>query len=323
MAMLATLEGAEVTESDDYILGRMFEPNDGLGVELLGVAGWNYAKNKVANAARNALRAKRLFIVPEIIYSDFTLCNDNLAGVLFGMDEQYCNELLGFSLTKSLKKVASSVSKAVSSSQKKIKKASVNPVSSAKSAARAALKQAKKYSSPTKALQLSLSPTLQTKAIAQTDPTGISKEVINKTYKTAPDVLPSVVAEKSTEKTVKYDPTGYSQKLYKTGKKIINVQDSTSPSGLYDYYKKSRKKAAEQKAAEQKELDHNLIEQQQTATEPQVVYKQVPGSTEYVPVQAEQKVFDWSGLLNWKTVLIVGGVSYLIFGRRGRGGKRR
>lgn len=323
MAMLATLEGAEVTESDDYILGQMFEPNDGLGVELLGVSGWNYAKNKVANAARNALRAKRLFIVPEVIYCDFTPCKDNLAGVLFGMDEQYCNELLGFSLTKSLKKAVSSVSKAVSSSQKKIKKASVNPVSSVKSVARAALKQAKKYSSPTKALQLSLSPTLQTKAIAQTDPTGISKEVINKTYKTAPDVLPSVVAEKSTEKTVKYDPTGYSQKLYKTGKKIINLQDSTSPSGLYDYYKKSRKKAAEQKAAEQKELDHNLIEQQQTATEPQVIYKQVPVSTEYVPVQTEQTGFDWSGLLNWKTVLIVGGVSYFIFGRRGRGGKRR
>ena len=123
MAMLATLEGTETTGTDDYILSRMFSPNDGLGVELMGVEGWNMAKRKAATAARNVIKAKRLFIVPEIIYCDPTPCRDDLAGVLFGIDENYCNELLGFSLTKSLKKAVSGAAKSVNKATKKVKKA--------------------------------------------------------------------------------------------------------------------------------------------------------------------------------------------------------
>lgn len=328
MAMLATLEGPETVESDDYILGRMFSPNDGLGVELLGVDGWNRAKNKVANAARKALRDKRLFVVPELIYFDPTPCKDNLADVLFGIDENYCNEMLGFSLTKAIKKAASSATKAVKSAAKtvtkKVKTATTNPIKSARDTAKAALKQVKKYSSPTKALQLSLSPTLQAKAIAETDPTGISTAVISKTYKAAPDVLPSIMAEKSTEKTVKYDPTGISQKLYKMGKKGLEVQETTSPTGAYDLYKRTQKMSKE-RAKEKAAAAETASTGDATTQEPQIIYKQVPGTTQYIPVQTESTAaaFDWSTVFNWKTFLMVGGVAYFIFGRRGRGGKRR
>ena len=231
MAMLATLEGNEATGTDEYILSRMFSPNDGLGVELMGVEGWNMAKRKAAIAAQNVLKAKRLFIVPEIVYCDPTPCRDNLAGVLFGLDEGYCNELLGFSLTKSLKKAVSSAAKSVT---KKVKTASKNPIKSARDSAKAALKQVKKYSKPTEALKLSLSPTLQTRAIAKTDPTGISTAVMDKTYKTAPDVLPALTADITTKKTVKYDPTGISQKLYKVGTNAAKSPDYLSPAKIYD-----------------------------------------------------------------------------------------
>lgn len=325
MAMLATLEGPEVIENDDYILGRMFSPNDGLGVELLGVDGWNIAKNKVANAARKALRDKRLFIVPEIIYFDPTPCKDNLADVLFGIDENYCNELLGFSVTKAIKKAASSATKAVKSAAKSVSKkvstATLKPVTSARKTAKAALKEAKKYTSPKKALQLTLSPTLQTKAISKADPTGISTAIMDKSYKTAPDVLPSYVAEKSTEKTVRYDPTGISQKLYKAGKTVLNVPEKASPSSIYSMYRKARKSSRTTKeTSEQPKTVEPVTTEQQAQT---IVYEQLPGSTQYVQVPAESTAFDWSTVINWKTFLIAGGVAYFVFGRRGRGGKRR
>ena len=310
MAMLATLEGPEVVESDDYILGRMFSPNDGLGVELLGVDGWNIAKNKVANAARKALRDRRLFIVPEIIYFDPTPCKDNLADVLFGIDENYCNELLGFSITKNLKKAASGAAKAVKSAvksvSKKVSTATLKPVTSARKTAKAALKEAKKYTSPKKALQLTLSPTLQTKAISKADPTGISTAIMDKGYKMAPDVLPSYVAEKSTEKTVKYDPTGISQKLYKAGKTVLNVPEKASPSSIYSLYKKTRKTAAKENAEQSKAVEPVTNEQQAQT----VVYEQ------------ESSSFDWSTVINWKTFLIVGGAAYFIFGRGKRRGRK-
>ena len=287
MAMLATLEGTETTGTDEYILSRMFSPNDGLGVELMGVVGWNMAKSKAANAARNVLKAKRLFIVPEIIYCDPTPCRDDLAGVLFGLDESYCNELLGFSLTKSLKKAVSSAAKSIT---KKVKTASKNPVKSARDSAKAALKQVKKYSTPTKALQLSLSPTLQAKAIAKTDPTGISTAAMDKTYKLAPDVLPSLTADITTKKTVKYDPTGISQKLYKVGTKAAKAPDYLSPGKLYD---ETKKQTAKKKA------------------------------TDTAPAETVAPAgFDWSGLINWKTLAVGGVIAYFVFGR-GKRGKRR
>lgn len=322
MAMLATLEGTETTGTDDYILSRMFSPNDGLGVELMGVVGWNMAKRKVANAARNVLKAKRLFIVPEIIYCDPTPCRDDLAGVLFGLDESYCNELLGFSLTKSLKKAVSGAAKSIT---KKVKTASKNPIKSARDSAKAALKQVKKYSTPTKALQLSLSPTLQAKAIAKTDPTGISTAAMDKTYKLAPDVLPSLTADITTKKTVKYDPTGISQKLYKVGTKAAKAPDYLSPGKLYDETKKQAKK---KKATDTATAETVAPVQVNTAPAdsitpqtPTVIY--YPQTTTTAPAETVAPAgFDWSGLLNWKTALVAGGVAYLIFGRGGKRGRK-
>ena len=321
MAMLATLEGTETTGTDDYILSRMFSPNDGLGVELMGVVGWNMAKSKAANAARNVLKAKRLFIVPELIYCDPTPCRDNLAGVLFGLDEGYCNELLGFSLTKSLKKavsnVAKSVDSAVKSATKKVKTASINPIKSARDSARAALKQAKKYSTPTKALQLSLSPTLQAKAIAKTDPTGISTAAMDKTYKLAPDVLPSLTADITTKKTVKYDPTGISQKLYKVGTKAAKSPDYLSPAKIYD---ETKKKAAKKKETESAQVETVAPADSITEQTPTVIY--YPQTTTAPAETVATAGFDWSGLINWKTLAVGGVVAYFVFGR-GKRGKRR
>lgn len=322
MAMLATLEGTETTGTDDYILYRMFEPNDGLGVELLGVDGWNYAKRKVANAARNVLNAKRLFIVPEIIYCDPTPCRDDLAGVLFGLDESYCNELLGFSLTKSLKKAVSGAAKSVA---KKVKTASINPIKSAKDTAKAALKQVKKYTTPTEALKLSLSPTLQARAIAKTDPTGISTAVMDKTYKLAPDVLPTVTAYKTTKETVKYDPTGISQNLFKFGKKFSKAPDYLSPGKLYDETKKrtTNKKGTDTATAETvPPVQVNTAPADSiTPQTPTVIY--YPQTTTTAPAETVAPAgFDWSGLINWKTLAVGGVVAYLVFGRGNRGKRK-
>lgn len=318
MAMLATLEG-EQTGNDDYILSRMFEPNDGLGVELLGVDGWNYAKSKVATAARNALKNKRFFIVPELIHCDQMDKQLDLGMVqLFGMDIDYCTELLGFNPFKSIADTA----------KKAVKKVHDTAVKSTKKVIKGGLKEIKKQvKDPFYALKVSMSPTLQTRAISKTDPTGLSTKVFEKTYKLAPDVLPNLLVDKATKESVKLDPTGVSQKLYKMSEKTKDVITRTTPAGAMDAYQRAqRKKAAEQarkKAAEQARKE--TVTQTQ---EPTIIYQQTPGTTQYVPVPTEPQTtetagFDWSGLLNWKTLAVGGVVAYLIFGRRGNGGKRR
>ena len=169
MAMLATLEGEQIG-TDEYILSRMFSPNDGLGVELLGVDGWNFAKRKVANAARNALKNKRLFIVPEIIYCDQMDKPVDMGMVqLFGIDIEYCNELLGWnpvkSITKAAKKAVSEVTKAVAKAPEKIAK-SINPITATKKFINTQKNLIKKYTKPSQALKLTLSPTEQLKVIS-------------------------------------------------------------------------------------------------------------------------------------------------------------
>ena len=328
MAMLATLEGTETTGTDEYILSRMFSPNDGLGVELMGVEGWNMAKRKAAAAARNVLKAKRLFIVPEIIYCDPTPCRDDLAGVLFGLDENYSNELLGFSLTKSLKKAVSgaakSVKSAAKSATKKVKTANLNPIKSARDTAKAALKQAKKYSKPTEALKLSLSPTLQARAIAKTDPTGISTAAMDKTYKMAPDVLPTVTAYKTTKETVKYDPTGISQKLFKIGTKSAKAPDYISPGKIYDETKKRTTKKKETAPAPAETVAPVQVNTApaETQTPTVIYYPQTTTTTPATTETVETSSFDWSGLINWKTFAVGGVVAYFVFGR-GKRGKRK
>lgn len=334
MAMLATLEGPEVVESDDYILGRMFEPNDGLGVELLGVDGWNYAKNKVANAARNALKNKRLFIVPEIIYCDQMDKPLDMGMVqLFGMDVDYSTELLGRNIVKSLTDTAK---KAISAVHKA-------GVSSTRKAAKNVWKEVKKQSKdPFYAAKVAISPTLQTRAISKSDPTGISTKVFEKTYKFAPDVLPNLAVDKATKESIKLDPTGVSQTLYKMGQKGKDVVKTTTPAGTFEYYQRQQKKQQEQQAANEiadrikAEREQRINELKaysdykkskaaattQTTQEPQIIYQQVPGTTEYVPVPTEPAGFDWSGLLNWKTALLAGGLAYFVFGRKGKRGRK-
>lgn len=318
MPMLATLEGTETTGTDDYILSRMFSPNDGLGVELLGVDGWNYAKRKVANAARNALKNRRLFIVPEIIYCDQMDKPVDIGMVqLFGMDVDYCTELLGYNPFKSITDTA----------KKAIKTVHDTAVKSTKKVAKGGWKEIKKQvKDPFYALKVSMSPTLQTRAISKTDPTGMSTKVFEKTYKLAPDVLPNLLVDKATKESIKLDPTGVSQKLYKMGQKAKKVITRTTPAGAMDAYQAAqRKKAAEQarkKAAEQ--AQEQAAEQ---AQQPTIIYQQMPGTTQYVPVSTEPETtepagFDWSGLLNWKTLAVGGVVAYFIFGR-GKRGKRK
>lgn len=343
MAMLATLEGTETTGTettgtDEYILSRMFSPNDGLGVELLGVDGWNFAKSKVANAARNALKNKRLFIVPEIIYCDQMDKPLDMGMVqLFGMDIDYCNELLGWNPLKSITDTA----------KKAVKKVHDTAVKSTKKVIKGGLKEIKKQSKdPFYALQVAMSPTLQARAISKTDPTGISTKVFDKTYKLAPDVLPNLLVDKATKESIKLDPTGVSQKLYETAEKAKELIIKTTPAGAMDAYQEAQRKQAAKRAAEQaksitktaeytkgmayQEAQRKLAaeraaeqaakrasEQSQT-----IVYEQMPGTTQYVPVYTETAGFDWSGLLNWKTVLLAGGIAYFIFGR-GKRGKRK
>lgn len=318
MAMLATLEG-EQTGTDDYILARMFSPNDGLGVELLGVDGWNYAKRKVANAARSALKNKRLFIVPEIIYCDQVDKPLDMGMVqLFGMDVDYCTELLGFNPFKSITDTA----------KKAIQTVHDTAVKSTKKVVKGGLKEIKKQvKDPFYAFKVSTSPTLQARAISKTDPTGISTKVFEKTYKLAPDVLPNLLVDKATKASINLDPTGVSQKLYKMGQSAKKVITKTTPAGAMDAYQAAqRKKAAEQarKKAEEQEQEQATEQAQQ----PTIIYQQMPGTTQYVPVPTEPQTtepagFDWSGLLNWKTLAVGGVVAYLVFGRgRGKRGKR-
>lgn len=315
MTMLATLEGVETVAEDDYILGRMFSPNDGLGVELLGVDGWNMAKSKAATAARNALKAKRLFIVPEIIYCDPTPCRDDLAGVLFGLDENYCNELLGFSFTKSLKKAVSGAANSVKKVTKKVKKASIDPIGSFKRLAKKTARTVVKYSRPDRALQMTLSPTYTSKAISETDPTGISTALMKKTYKFAPDVLPQVVAEKTTKKSVKYDPTGISQKLYKGVTGLRKATVATGPEQLL----RRAKKTVTPKEDETSTIEQTAPAETQTPT---VIYYPQPSTETTAPAETTTETgFDWSGLFNWKTLLVGGVITYVILGR-GKRGKR-
>lgn len=322
MAMLATLEGNETTGTDEYILSRMFEPNDGLGVELLGVDGWNYAKRKVANAARNALKNKRLFIVPEIIYCDQIDKPLDMGMVqLFGMDVDYGTELLGYNIIKSLADTA----------KKAIDTVHDTAVKSTKKVAKSGWKEVKKQvKDPSYALQVSMSPTLQARAIAKTDPTGITTKVFDKTYKFAPDVLPNLLVAKATKESVKLDPTGVSQKIYKMAEKSKDVITKTTPAGAYDAYQDAQRKRQAAKAAEQAQKNRQGVSDNLYTTpeqQPAIIYQQMPGTTQYVPVPTEPTTtapagFDWTGLLNWKTVLLAGGIAYFVFGR-GKRGKRK
>ena len=323
MSMLATLEGVDTVAEDDYILGRMFSPNDGLGVELLGVEGWNAAKQKVATAARNALKAKRLFIVPEIIYCDPTPCRDDLAGVLFGLDEEYSKEMLGFSLTKAVKKAASGAAKSVKSAtksvKKKVKKATFDPVGSAKDLAKKTAKTVVKYSRPDRALQMTLSPTYTAKAISETDPTGISTELVKKNYKFAPDVLPTAIAEKTTKKSVKYDPTGISQKLYKG---VTGFRKATAETGPEQLFRRA-KRTVTPKDDTETTVETVTTPAATAAQQPTFIYYPQPIETTDTTATTETGSFDWSNLINWKTALFAGGVAYFVFGRRGKRGKRK
>ena len=324
MAMLATLEGTETPGTDEYILSRMFEPNDGLGVELLGVDGWNFAKRKVATAARNALKNRRLFIVPEIIYCDQMDKPVDMGMVqLFGMDVDYCTELLGLNPFKSITDTA----------KKAIETVHDTAVKSTKKVIKGGLKEAKKQvKDPFYAFKVSTSPTLQARAIAKTDPTGLSTKVFEKTYKFAPDVLPNLIFDKATKESVKLDPTGVSQKIYKISEKSKDVISKTTPAGAYDAYAAAQRKRQAAKAAEQAQktrqgVADNLYTTSEATQEPTIIYQQMPGTTQYVPAPTEPQTmapagFDWSGLVNWKTLAIGGMLAYFVFGR-GKRGKRK
>lgn len=305
MAMLATLEGTETTGTDEYILSRMFSPNDGLGVELLGVDGWNFAKRKVANAARNALKNRRLFIIPEIIYCDQMDKPVDMGIVqLFGMDVDYSTELLGYNIVKSItnagKKAIKEVTKAITKAPEKISK-SINPVTSTRKFLKTQKDLIKKYTKPSQGLKLSLFPTEQLKVVSANDVTGISQAVTKQAAKISPDLMPYEVTKKVTKKVASTSqPT---RQIYKIGEKSVRVADIPSPGGIYEQ-------------TQQQEPEIRYITQYVTTPS---------GGGETLPEEAtaEAGVFDWSGLLNWKTALIAGGVAYLIFGRRGRGGKRK
>lgn len=303
MAMLATLEGTETTGTDEYILSRMFSPNDGLGVELLGVDGWNYAKSKVANAARNALKNKRLFIVPEIIYCDQMDKPLDLGMVqLFGMDADYCTELLGYnlfkSLTKKAQKAVDAVSKAIKKAPEKAAK-SLNPYAATKKFLKTNKDLIKKYTKPSQALKLSLSPSEQLKVVSANDVTGVSQAVTKQAAKISPDLMPYEVTKKTIKKAA--STTQPTRQAYKIAEKSVRVADIPSPGGVYEQ-------------TQNPEPEIRYITQYVTTPS---------GGGETSPAETEAPAgFDWSGLLNWKTALVVGGVAYLIFGRGGKRGRK-
>lgn len=304
MAMLATLEGTETTGNDEYILSRMFSPNDGLGVELLGVDGWNYAKRKVANAAITALKNKRLFIVPEIIYCDQMDKHIDLGMVqLFGMDYDYCTELLGRnvfkSITKKAKKVVDEVSKAVTKAPQKIAE-NINPVNATTNFLKTQKDLIKKYTKPSQALKLTLFPTEQLKVVSANDISGISKAVIKQAAKISPDLKPYEDTKKIIKKIASTSqPT---RQIFKIGEKSVKVADIPSPGGIYEQTQKP-------------EPEIRYITQ----------YVNTPsGAVEALPAETttETAGFDWSGLLNWKTLAVGGVFVYLIFGRGNRGKRK-
>lgn len=302
MAMLATLEGYEKMGTDEYILSRMFEPNDGLGVELLGVEGWNFAKRKVANAARNALKNRRLFIVPEIIYCDQIDKPLDMGMVqMFGMDVDYCTELLGWNPVKSIvdagKKAVSEVAKAVTKAPEKIAK-SINPVTASKNFLKTQVNLAKKYTKPSQALKLTLSPTEQLKVISANDVTGISQAVTKQAAKISPDLMPYNVTKEVTQKVA--SRTTPTRQIYNAGKESVRIADIPSPGGIYEQ-------------VQQPEPEIRYITQYVTTPS---------GGAETLTTETTSSGFDLSGLLNWKTLLIAGGVAYLIFGRGGKRGKK-
>lgn len=299
MAMLATLEGDDI-QTDYYALDRLFTPNDGLGVELLGVDGWNAAKRKAANIAINAIRKRRLFIVPEIVYCDQMdkEADFGTAKALFGLDVDYGVELLGYnpakSLAKGLKKVVSDVGKAITDAPKKIA-SSVNPVTGARKFAKSQIKLIKKYTKPSQALKLTLSPTEQLKAISSGDVTGVSQAVTKAAAKVSPDLMPYELTKKTVKKTAYSTPV--TRKAYKAGETVVRTADYISPGG----------------AAE-------------ATDSPVVQYITGAGSSgnrqiEESPELTEER--SWASLINWKTLAVGGLAAWLIFGRRGNKRGRR
>ena len=298
MAMLATLEGDEI-QTDYYALDRLFTPNDGLGVELLGVDGWNAAKRKAANIAMNAIKKRRLFIVPEIVYCDQMdqAADFGTAKALFGLDVDYGVELLGYSpmksLSKGLKKVVSEVGKAVTAAPQKII-STANPVKGARTFAKSQLKLLKKYTKPSQALKLSLFPTEQLKAISSSDVTGVSQAVTKAAAKVSPDLMPYELTKKTVKKAAYSIPV--MRKAYKAGETVVRTTDYISPGG----------------AAE--------------ATEsPVVQYITGAGSSGNRDIESPEVTEEssWASLINWKTLAVGGLAAWLIFGRRGNKRGRR
>lgn len=305
MAMLATLEGDEI-QTDYYALDRLFTPNDGLGVELLGVDGWNAAKRKAANIAMNAIKKRRLFIVPEIVYCDQMdkVADFGTAKALFGLDVDYGVELLGYnpmkSLSKGLKKVVDDVGKAVSDVGKAVAAApqkiisAANPVKGARTFAKSQIKLLKKYTKPSQALKLTLSPTEQLKAISSSDVTGVSQAVTKAAAKVSPDLMPYELTKKMVKKTAYSTPA--TRKAYKAGETVVRTADYISPGG----------------AAE-------------ATDSPVVQYITGAGSSGNREIESPEVTEEssWASLINWKTLAVGGLAAWLIFGRRGNKRGRR
>ena len=111
----------------DNVLSAMYAPNDKLGVELMGATRWNGLKRAVsalsANAVRNAAGPSDAAInaaarnalyrsrIPRQFPRPSVMSGDPLCAELLGMNEPFCNELLGdlSDLWRQTKKVTHSV----------------------------------------------------------------------------------------------------------------------------------------------------------------------------------------------------------------------
>lgn len=105
----------------DNVLNAIYSPNDKLGVELMGAVKWNALKKAVAantvskinkkfggnrakylnNVVRAANAARSIDYTPAGMLRrvNVTTMNDPLCSELLGVNEEFANELLGYSLS--------------------------------------------------------------------------------------------------------------------------------------------------------------------------------------------------------------------------------
>lgn len=107
-----------MTNDMKTVLSAMYAPNDRLGVELMGAINWNALKKAVTRATQKAVNKStggvsllqkanaalnRANVATPLKYwgssKNLKTLNGTVCGELLGMNEPFCSELLGYSLS--------------------------------------------------------------------------------------------------------------------------------------------------------------------------------------------------------------------------------